>query len=37
MLRQTREEVSAGRVLPDSTEIVRRMRDEQANWESAVT
>jgi len=31
MLRRTREEVSGGHILPDSTEIVRRMRDEQAN------
>jgi hypothetical protein len=30
MLRRTREEVSGGRILPDSTPIVRQMRDEQA-------
>lgn len=33
MLRRTREEVSQGRILPDSTEIVRQMRDEQA-WQT---
>ncbi|WIG58130.1 MAG: hypothetical protein OJF49_000875 [Ktedonobacterales bacterium] len=31
-LRQTRESVSGGRTLSDSTEIIRRMREERSEY-----